>query len=156
MRSIANKKIAAVAAGALVVATAGAAYAYWTTSGSGSGSATTAGSNGTLVLDGVTVSGLTPGQTQTMNVTATNNSSTTLAASSLTVSSVTSDQPDCLALVEGAKPTFVPNNPSSQVVVAPGGGSAAFGTVTVSLPNSSTLNQDVCKSATFTVNLAAS
>ena len=41
MRKIANKKIAAVALGAVALTGTGVAYAYWTTSGSGDGAGTT-------------------------------------------------------------------------------------------------------------------
>ena len=45
-----NKKIAAVAAGSVMVLGVGTAYAYWTTSGDGDGTATTANPTGVLTV----------------------------------------------------------------------------------------------------------
>src|SRR2546423_7832131 len=62
VRSFLNRKTALiVGAGAAIVALSGtAAFAYWTTTGSGTGSATTATSNGTIVLHASVADALTP------------------------------------------------------------------------------------------------
>ena len=155
MRTL-NKQVAAVAAGAIVVASAGAAYAYWTTTGSGSGSATAATTAGTLSLDGANVSGLVPGSAIDVPVTASNASTTTsLQASDLVLGTVSSsNKPGCLTLAEGARPVFAAVDPSAAVLVAPGG-SESFGKVTVTLPNSTGVDQEACKGAVFSFLLTA-
>jgi hypothetical protein len=132
-----TKITAVVAGGALVVATAG----------------TTAG---TLSLAGGSgVTGLIPGTSVDVPITASNASTTTsLQAATLTVSNLHSTSAACDALAAGAKATAVATSPASPVTVAPSG-SAAFGKVTISLPNSTTVNQDDCKGAVFSFDVNA-
>jgi hypothetical protein len=69
-----NKKVAAVAAGAVVVATAGVAYAYWTTTGSGEGSADVAAAeNGEITLEATwSADTLVPGGSESVTLFASN------------------------------------------------------------------------------------
>ena len=88
MRSLKNKKIAAIAAGAVLVGSAGAAYAYWTTTGGGSGSATTAAGNAEAleVEQDSTVTDMFPGDTeQDVDFTVTNTGSENYFVKSVTV-----------------------------------------------------------------------
>ncbi len=155
-----TKFVAAIGASALVLGTAGVAYAYWTTTGNGSGTGSAAATAGNLTLAGPTtaVTGLVPGGFIDVPITASNASTTTsLAATHLAVSNFQVDAPHsgCLALAVGAKPTIASTDPAAQVVVAPSG-SAAFGKVTITLPNSASVDQETCKSAVFTFDVAAS
>jgi hypothetical protein len=154
MRKLSMKSKIIATAAIMCLASSGVAYAYWTTTGSGGGSATTAGTAGTLSLAGGPVSGLVPGGFVVVPITATNAAATTsLTATSLTVSGLTSSKPACNLLSPLA--TAVATSPGSAVTVAPGGGTASFGSVTVSLPDSSTVNQDACQGATYTFTVTA-
>jgi hypothetical protein len=155
-----TKILGALGASAVVLSTAGVAYAYWTTTGSGNGTGSAAATAGNLTLDGPVsaVTGLVPGSSIDVPITASNASTTTsLAATTLGVSlfAVDADHSACLTLADGAKPTILATSPAAQVVVAPSG-SAPFGKVTISLPNSATVDQGDCKSAVFTFHVAAS
>jgi hypothetical protein len=152
-----TKKSKIIAAAAIIgLASSGGAYAYWTTTGSGSGSATTATTAGTLSLAGGPVGGLVPGGTVNVAITATNPAATTsLTAATLTVAGLTSNKPAC-NLLASTLATAVATSPGLPVTVAPGGGTASFGSVTVSLPDSSSVNQDACQGATYTFTVTAS
>lgn len=152
-----TKITAAVAGGALAVVTAGAAYAYWTTSGSGSASGTAALTAGTLSLSGPTtaVTGLVPGGSISVPITASNSSTTTsLQATTLSVTNLHSNKPDCDLLAAADYATVAAVQPTSAVLVAPGG-SQPFGSVTVGMPNTAN-DQSVCKGAVFSFDVSAS
>lgn len=131
-------------------------WAYWTGDGTGSGSVT-AGTVSGLTLS-ASATGLVPGASQTINVTGTNgNATTSIAVSHLSLSSFTSGVTACDNLATGAKATATAADPSgAPVVVAPNGGTATVGTVTISFPNSATVDQSACKGVTWTFSLSAS
>jgi hypothetical protein len=145
------KVILAVGLPATAVAATGLAVAYWTATGSGSGTVT-AGSVGPLELLGVSdVTGLVPGGSRTIPVSAKNPDPTaSIAVSTLTAVAVISGSPAC-DRVSGATVTAI--GPGATVVVAPGA-TAPFGTVTVGMADSA-VNQDACKGQTFVITLTA-
>lgn len=155
MRTIANKKIAAVAAGAVVLASAGAAYAYWTTSGSGTGSATT----GTAVAWDVTTDAATgdplspdgPAQTVAFHVHNDSSGVQNLQAVNVTVAGAAGDawtSGTCSAAdYEVGAPTFTPGDVAS--------GDTVDGTVTIQMIDTGS-NQDDCKNVTVPLYVAAS
>lgn len=146
-----SARILAVGLPLAVVAASGAAFAYWTSNGSGNASATAESSVAGVTLASDAISGLVPGGSVTVPVTATNpNAKTSVGVKTLTVGAVTSSVPAC-TLVAGA--TAEPTSPATEVVIAPGA-SAPFGSVKVTMANSE-VNQDACKGATFTVALTA-
>lgn len=153
------KRILAIFLPFVIVAGVGIGYAYWTTGGAGSGSATAAGSVSDVTLAPTSpVSGLIPGTSVTVPVTATNpNAQTSVAVATLTAGAVSSPDLACDAVVKNAKAlvTASATSPSSAVVV-PAGGSASFGSVTIAMPDSLTVNQSPCKGKVISVALTAS
>ena len=147
-----NKKIAAgVAAAAIVAAGAGTAFAYWTTTGSGTGSATTASSNGTIVLHASFANGLTPGGNETVTYTADN-----AGGSSLFVGTITPTVSlDSASVTAGCLvgDFTIPATVSNTTVPAHSTG-FAVGTGTLSFADTSA-NQDGCKGAVVTLTLAS-
>lgn len=149
MRTV-NKKIAAIAAGAIVVASAGAAYAYWTTTGSGGGSAAVAAGNGTLALSSGVLSGdVTPGSSRTFSITGTNAGSTDLRMSGAIRTVVSSTDTACQALIGDFSVADVTSN-----VNVPAAGSAVLGTATLVYAQDSVNNQSACKSAPLTLTFS--
>lgn len=152
-----SRRILSVGLPLAAVAVTGAAVAYWTGSGSGSGSASSAPGVAALALTPVTgISGLVPGGAVTVPILATNGNATTsvtLTTLSATPGTLTSGSAACDA-VSGA--TVSVRSPESAVVVAPGGGTAAFGSISITMADEPTVNQDDCKGRTFTVALTAS
>ena len=148
-----NKNISRKAA-AITVATsltvfggAGAAIAYWTTTGSGSGSASV-GSDTPVVLSAPAISGLAPGSTaQTVNVSAANSSDTLEAVNAVSVVMSAGSLTDADLKTLGVTATVADNSAQA----APHA-STVVGTVTVSIANSATVNQDQLKN--LTINLA--
>jgi hypothetical protein len=155
-----SKKQKATIVGGTVAALVmgGAAFAYWTAGGSGSATAKADAAVSDLSLATSTISGLVPGATVTVPVTATNpNATTSVAIKTLTAGAVTSDKTACTALIAapGTAVTAVATATSPAAVVAPNGGTAVVGSVDVTMANSATVDQSSCKGATFTVALTA-
>ena len=150
-----SKRILAVGLPLALVAATATAVAYWTGSGSGTVGATAAdGVAGVTLAPTSAVTGLVPGGSITVPVTASNGNATTdVSVASLTAvpGTLASDSAAC-DLVSGAAVTVA--SPAAPVVV-PAGGSAAFGSITISMANTA-VDQDACKGATFSVDLAAS
>lgn len=153
---LANNKIAAVAAGAVVLASAGTAYAYWTTSGTGSGSASTGTSSAFVVTtDAPAGDPLTPGgPTQTVGFTVTNPSSGVqrLQAVAVTVASANASAwtavPGCSAAdYTVGTPAFTAGDIAA--------GASRSGTVTITMIDRN-VSQDGCKGATVPLHVAAS
>lgn len=146
-----SARILAVGLPLAAVAATGAAFAFYTSGGSGT---VTAGTSATeiapVTLSSVPVNGLVPGDAITVDVKALNpNLKTSVGVSTLTASAVTSNVPACntvSGVTVSAAPTAVVIAPSTTVKV---------GTVTVTMPNSATVDQSACKGAIFTVTLAA-
>lgn len=146
------RRILAIGLPLCLVAATGAAVAFWTGSGSGtvSGTAASQASPVTLTLQSP-ITGLVPGGSITVPVTATNPNATTsvsiatLAASGLTAGTACDG-------VSGA--TVTATSPGAAVVLAPGA-AADFGTLTIAMANSAS-NQDACKGVSFSVTLTAS
>ena len=159
MRKVTNKKIAAVALGAVALTGTGVAYAYWTTTGTGAGSASTAaGVNETVTFSQTAAQqalGLYPGQApQTIAGTVTNPLGaggqamyvTSVTASLKSVTKATGVSGTCTIddYTIAGDPMTVNND------LVPGE-SASFSGQTIQFVNSAS-NQDGCKGAT--VNLA--
>ena len=145
-----NKKIAiGVSVAAIVAIGGGTAFAYWSTTGSGSGSATTASSNGTIVLHAAFLDGLTPGASETVTYTADNVGSSSLRVGTITPTvSIDAAHSTCLA----ADFTILPTASNTTVLahtsaVAAGSGTLSFADTAV--------NQDGCKGAVVTLTLAS-
>lgn len=151
-----SARILAVGLPLAAVAATGAAFAFYTSSGSGTvtGAAATSVSGVTLATTSA-VTGLVPGGFVSVPVTATNpNPSTSVRVTTLTAGAVTSDLTACTDAISGV--TVSATSPATPVVIAPDNGTASFGSVTLSMMDSATVNQDVCKGAIFTVALSAS
>jgi len=160
MRKV-NKKIAAVAAGAIVVSTAGAAYAYWTTTGGGTGTAsTTAGQAEGFTVSGGVPNAMFPGDApQTATATVTNKSTTESAYLNKVTAYITTNKDGCT----GAD--FLLNGSSTATQAAPA--DLGFTAVDIAKSGTATKNftlqfnntgskQDACKSAVVTINYVAS
>lgn len=155
MRKFSNKKVAAVALGAVALTGTGVAYAYWTSTGTGSGSATAGNSSAFVVTtDAATGGPLSPGgptQTVAFHVQNTNSGVQRLQAVAVTVanangsawSSGTCDADDFLV----GTPAFTPGDIAS--------GADIDGTVTIQMKNNNE-NQDDCEGVTVPLYVAAS
>lgn len=149
-----SARILAVGLPLVAVVATGASFAYWTGGGTGSASSAAAAAVSDVTLSATTVTGLVPGGSVVVPVTATNpNATTSVSIATLTAGAVTSDLLGCTAVISGA--TAVATSPTAAVVVPPNNGTASFGSVTVKMVNSPTVDQDACKGATFTVALSA-
>ena len=150
-----SARILAVGLPLAVVAATGVGYAYWTTSGSGSVAGTAASAVAGVELTTKTpVSGLVPGGSMTVPVSAKNpNATTSVNVTTLNAGAITTDKAGCTLLVSGA--TASATSPASAVTIAPGA-TADFGSVTVSMADDPAVNQDACRGAAFTVALTAS
>ena len=149
-----SAKILAIGLPLTAVAVTGGAVAFWSGSAGGSGGTTAETSVDALVLSTSAVTGLVPGGTVTVPVTATNNNATTsVSVSQLTAVDLVSDSDGCDD-VSGA--TVAVTQPAQAVIVAPAGGTAQVGSIKITMANSPTVNQDACKGAVFTATLAAS
>ena len=148
------KRILAIGAPLVLLVGAGVGYAYWTGAGSGSGTATAAGSITDAGLSAA-VSGLVPGGTVSVPVTVSNpNATTSIALTSVTPGAITSSVPACTSALSGATASWTA--PASVPVVVAPSASASFGSLSVSMVNDPSTNQDACKNAVFTVALSAS
>lgn len=149
-----SARILAIGLPLSVVAATGAAVAFWTGGGSGSADGKTASSVAAVTLATTSpVTGLVPGGSISVPVTATNpNASTSVGIKVLAAGSVTSGVAGCDTV---AGLTVTPVSPGAEVIVAPAS-SASFGSVTIAMANNPTVNQDACKNVTFTVALTAS
>lgn len=148
-----SKRILAVGLPLTAVAVTGAGIAYWTASGSGSVAGSAAAEAAAVTLRTTSpVTGLMPGRDITVGVTAANpNATTRVSIAGLTAGAVTSDKGGC----DGVSGVTAVAAPPSSPVLVPAAGQAAFGTVTITMPDSDT-DQSACKGATFTVALTAS
>lgn len=156
---IPTKKVAAIAAGAVVLSTAGVAYAYWTTSGSGTGSAsTTAGTPNVTVSQTAAPSNLAPGVnaggiTVTVKNNADNNAYVTQVVAS--IASVTKADGAPAGTCAAGDYTL------SNATMTNGAGdlakdaTATFSGATLGF-NNKTTNQDACKGATVNLSYAVS
>jgi hypothetical protein len=147
-----NKKVAAgVAAAVIVAAGAGTAYAYWTTTGSGSGSGSVADSNGTIVLHASFPGNLTPGALQAVTYTADNTNSSSLYVGTVTPT-VSIDSAHATAGCSAADFVVSPLVADKTVPATTSG--YALGTNDIAFTDT-LVNQDACKGATVTLNLAS-
>lgn len=143
-----SKVLAAAGALALVAGGGGAAVAYWTTTGSGSGTAINAAAgDGAVTLHATFDAGLAPGNTVDVAYTADNSSSTGTKVGELT-SYVTTSDAGCLP------EWFDVTSVTSNTLVAAGATGVSVGSGTLEFLNSDD-NQDLCKSATITVNVGS-
>jgi hypothetical protein len=153
VRSFLNRKTALiVGAGAAIVALSGtAAFAYWTTTGSGTGSATTATSNGTIVLHASFADGLTPGASTPVSFTADNAGSSSLFVGTIHLASVTADAGHASCDVAD----YTMADVTSDTTAAAGAtGATLNGTGTLTFADTA-VNQDSCKGATITLHLSS-
>ncbi len=149
-----SKRILAIGMPLAAVAATGAAFAYWSGSGTGSGGATAAAQAEAVTLAPTSaITGLVPGGSVSVPVTATNpNKTTSVSITTLTAVAVKSNTTEC-DLVAGASVSAT--SPTAAVIVPPAG-TAGFGSITVAMSNSTIANQDACKGAVFTATLSAS
>jgi hypothetical protein len=149
MRRFTKKQylVAGVAA-AIIAGTAGSAIAYWTTTGSGTGSGTTAASNGNVVLHAsFTSATLTPGGNTPVSFTADNAGSSNLHVG--TVTTVVTASGTCDASWFTVAPVLEDQTIAGTSTTAlANSGSLVFA-------DSTTVNQDACKSATITLTLSS-
>lgn len=153
---------AAIAGGALVVASAGVAYAYWTTTGTGAGTAGTASSSvSAIVIAGASTGLLSPGVTVPLSGTATNPNAGSVAAGPVTAA---------ITGIEDAAGTDITDAcaPSNYTL---GGSTGSIGVLTASSESTTTDskswsgltlemedgmdNQDACKDAVVHLSFSA-
>jgi hypothetical protein len=149
MRKLMKKRI--VVLGILVaLAATGLAVAYWTQAGSGSGSGTV-GTTGTITLTGTVASGIYPGGTAAVALTAANSGSAPVNVQTVSQNgAVTFDagHAACVA-ADFSMPTVTEN------VSVPGNATAQALTAGVLSMTNSAVSQDACKGATITITLAS-
>ncbi|MEV7607787.1 hypothetical protein AB0N65_20330 [Paenarthrobacter sp. NPDC089322] len=150
MRKLSKKsRITATVAGvALVAVGGGAAYAYWTTTGSGNGSATNAAGGGTVTLHATFDAGLAPGNEVSVAYTADNSTTSSTVVGALSAN-VATNVAACLP--EWFEVTAVTSNSP----VAANSTGTSVGSGVLKFNDSTTVNQDACKSATVTVNVSS-
>jgi hypothetical protein len=148
MRKFHKKGLIALVAGVIVVVGAGGAYAYWTQGGTGSATGNT-GTTGTITLAGTAASGVFPGGTRSVSLTAANSAASAVTVGTVHLDSVTTSVSGCV-VADFTMGDVVEN------FSVPGGN------VVTSLPNNGTLsmantalNQDLCKSVTVTLTLSS-
>jgi hypothetical protein len=153
VRSFLNRKTALiVGTGVAIVALSGtAAFAFWTTTGSGTGSATTASSNGTIVLHASFANGLTPGASTPVSFTADNAGTSSLRVGTISLASVTVDAGHASCVVADYT---MPAVLSNSTVAAGSIGAALAGSGTLTFADTA-VSQDACKGATITLNLTS-
>jgi hypothetical protein len=157
MRKPSKKVVVGVAAGAILIATAGGAYAYWTSTGTGTGSATTGTSTTWAVTSDAATGGLlTPGgPTDSISVHVKNNNSGVQHLSAISAS---------VANADGSAWTAVPGCSAADysvgaVVFTPGDVASTAtvdGTVTIQMINNLGASQDACKGVTVPLYFSAS
>ncbi|SDX58239.1 hypothetical protein SAMN04487912_1192 [Arthrobacter sp. cf158] len=150
MRKLSKKSriTAAVAGVALVAVGGGAAYAYWTTTGSGSGSATNSAGGGTVTLHATFAGGLAPGNQVSVAYTADNSTTSGTVVGALSAN-VTTNVAGCLPA------WFDVTAVTTNTLVAANTTGTSVGSGTLKFNDSGTVNQDACKSAIVTVNVAS-
>ncbi len=164
MRKFSNKKIAAVAVGAVALTGTGVAYAYWTTSGSGTGSAAAAAANGVFtVTPSWAANALHPGGDEDVTFTVKNNSTESdLHLTSIRLASGANGEPAGVVVAKAAgNDGDCVASDFTMADVAVGRTVAAGETVTLTQKGdlnfaNSALSQDGCKGATITLNLISS
>lgn len=146
--SMSKRKLALALIGVLAVT--GVAVAFWT--GAGSGTATgTVGSGGTITVNGTFATGIAPGLTRAVSLTASNPTSSAVQVGTVSLASVAVDAAhSTCAVADFTMPDVVE------------GQSVAAGGTNVPLANGGTLtmantavSQDACKGATLTLTLAS-
>jgi hypothetical protein len=160
MRLTGKRIVVVTATTSMVVLSAGVAYAYWTTTGTGSGSAG-AGTTTTVtvVQTNAAITGLIPGATPAaLSGVFSNNLSgaVPVKVGPVTVSSVTVDSGHSTCTpgdLTTGNIVIAGTDTLSAHTLAVGNPVGTWSGLTIELANLAT-NQDVCKSATFTVNYA--
>jgi hypothetical protein len=159
-RRIRRKRSIAALSVVAVLALAGGAYAYFTSTGSGTGSVTVgSASPWTVNPNAATGTSLLPGSgTQTITYTVTNASqgnqklsgtTAQVASSSGNVTSGGTAVPGCLAS------WFTVNN-TSPAATDLAGGASTTGSLTVTMQDTPTINQNVCQTVTPDITISAS
>jgi hypothetical protein len=133
-----------------VVAIGGLAYAYWTGSGTGTGTGTV-GTSGSVVLSGSVASGIAPGTSEPVSLTAANSSSAATQVTTVHLVSVTADAGHGACATADFSMADVTENhqvPAGATVdPLPNAGTLAYANTAVS--------QDGCKGATLTLTLSS-
>jgi hypothetical protein len=154
-KNVSRKAAAITVASALTVfGSAGAALAYWTTTGTGSGSSSV-GADAGVTLSAPATAQLTPGTSDTVDITAHNGSASLLAVNTVSVtidghqangSMLTSADLAALGVT-----AVVTNNLSQAVPNA----DTVVGTVKVAVANDANVNQDDLKGASFVLHFTS-
>lgn len=150
MSRITKKSLLAALGTLAVVAIGGLAYAYWTGSGTGTGTGTV-GTSGSVVLSGSVTSGIAPGTSEPVSLTAANSSSAATQVTTVHLVSIAADAGHGACATADFSMADVTEN--HQV---PAGATAD------PLPSNGTLvyantpiSQDACKGATLTLTLSS-
>jgi hypothetical protein len=155
-----KKVITGVAALTIVALGGGLAYAYWSATGTGTGSATTGTStNFTITSTAATGGLLTPGgPTDTVAFTVTNPGTGTQNLTAVTAAVATSTNGTFSIGTAPNTCTAADYTVGTPVITygAIGPGASLSGTVTITMINSTTRNQDACKGAVVPLYFAAS
>lgn len=166
-----QKKIAALATGALVLGSAGVAYAYWTTTGSGSGSgSTTAGVVDSLTFtqnpagdadESVELDAMFPGDDPQDLTVRVRNTSGESAYVEFVKAYITTDKSGCTGadfLIDGEAAPSVAADAVDLAWTATDlvAGAAADATGNVQFNNLTATDQDACKGAVVTIHYLAS
>ncbi|GAB3261578.1 hypothetical protein [Nocardioides dilutus] len=149
-----SKRIGLITA-ALMLIGGGIAFAYWTNSGSGTGQAET-GTNAAVTVNQDPITGLYPGQTQTLSGDFDNPNPGNTYVTAVTATGYTIDEAHVTAgcTVAGGHYTLggTSNTPGD---VPPGNGVGSWTGLTITMNNLAT-NQDACKGAIVTITYASS
>jgi hypothetical protein len=135
-------------AAAIAIAGSGMAYAYWSSQGAGSGAATTAtdATSQFTVVIGTAVGTLEPGGTPvTLPVTVTNPGTTDLRANMAVAMKDASNvafAPPAGCSIDDYSATIAMTGTNNQTIAA---GANAVGTITLTLANNASADQNACK-----------
>ena len=146
-----NKKFAAIATVTAVAVSGGVAFAYWSTGGSGTGNATAGTSASAVTLHSVFDAGLLLGHFETVTVKADGNGTDDVSLDGKTLKfTVTTDNAGCTA----ADFTLPDALALAGVVVHKNDSATTVGSSTLTMVSRDAVNQDGCRGALVTIDVA--
>lgn len=148
MQAVMRHKWLAAFSATAVLAVVSVAAGFWTGTGSGSGTAA-AGSGSTVSLTATITSGISPGNSEPVAISATNASNTAIEVSNVHLDGIAVDSAHSACVTADFSMADVPQ---TALVAANSTQAIAPGTLVYA---DSGLNQDACKGATLTLTLSA-
>ena len=153
-RRFTRKRVVAVVGVVAALAIAATAFAYWTTTGSGTGTGTVS-SDTARTITGTVASGLTPGGSETVTLTANKDANTTYKVGAITGVVTVGNAYDPSTNPTGCKAgDFHFTGPSADETVPAGSGTFTLTSGTLAMDNTAA-NQDGCKNASISIALTA-